>query len=65
MKNRDRQIIFPEALDFTFIMIDGKNIHLSDFKGKVIVIDSFALWCSPCRIQLSILKESMTYIEKP
>ena len=25
MKNRERQIIFPEALDFTFIMIDGKE----------------------------------------
>lgn len=38
--------------DFAFETIDGKNHHLSDFKGNPIIIHFWATWCPPCIIEL-------------
>ena len=43
--------------EFSFTYKDGKSIKLSDYKGKVILINFFATWCGPC------MKE-MPYIQK-
>lgn len=45
------------ALNFTGSTPDGKKVSLSDFKGKVVLVDVWATWCGPCKQQIPALQK--------
>ena len=46
-----------DAHDFALKSLDGKTVHLSDFKGKAVLLNFWATWCEPCKIETPWLVE--------
>jgi peroxiredoxin len=45
------------AADFSLQDMNGKTVRLSDYKGKVVLLEFWAAWCPPCRVSVPGLEK--------
>ena len=59
-KGKDLQVLFPKidkpAADFELKTLDGETIRLADLRGHPVVINFWATWCGPCRLEMPLLQ---------
>lgn len=52
------------APDFAFTTFDGQSYKLSDFRGKVVMLNFWAGWCAPCADEAPELEEAWQFYKE-
>jgi len=51
------------APDFVLTSFDGQRIQLSDYRGRIVVLNFWATWCPPCREEAPVLQRAAERLE--
>ena len=47
----------PANLDFILKDVEGRDVNLASMKGKVVLLNFWATWCGPCKVEIPIFVE--------
>lgn len=58
-QSRTNEAPYPGCMapDFNLTTLDGEDISLSQYRGKKVILNFWASWCTPCKIELPHLQE--------
>ena len=62
--NQTSQSNNPTAPDFSLKDLNGKTVKLSDYKGKIVILNFWAVWCKYCKQEMPDLNELNKELEK-
>ncbi len=51
------------APDFVVTAFDGRRVQLSEFRGRIVVLNFWASWCPPCRVEAPVLQRAAQRLE--
>jgi len=46
------KLLNQPAPDFSLASLDGKTLKLSDYRGKAVLLNFWATWCEPCKVEM-------------
>ena len=57
IKKYDPNALAADAMEFTLSAVKGEALPLKSLRGKVVILDFWATWCGPCRVQHPLYDE--------